>query len=99
MNMQNLMAQAQKMQKDIMKKKEEINEEIFPGKSELVDIEMNGKKQIISVNIKNKENLSIDDMEILQDMIMIAVNDAGNKVDKATQDAMGAYGNAFNGLL
>ena len=99
MNMQSLMAQAQKMQKDIMKKKEEVNNKIFNGKSELVDVEVNGKKEVISVNIKNKEQLTVDDVEILQDMIMIAVNDANAKVDKELDDAMGPYGNSLNGLL
>ena len=44
MNMQNLMAQAQKMQRDITKKKEEIDKMEFEGSSELVNIKVNGKK-------------------------------------------------------
>ena len=43
MNMQNLMAQAQRMQRDIMKKKEEVEKKIFVGSSELVTVTVNGK--------------------------------------------------------
>ena len=99
MNMQNLMAQAQKMQKEIMQKKEEVNNMTFTGSSELVDVEVNGKKEIIKVNIKNKESLNTEDLEILEDMITIACNNAFKEVDKAMENAMGAYGGALNGLF
>lgn len=99
MNMQSLMAQAQKMQKEITSKKEELNKEIFNGNSELVDVTVNGKKEVLTINIKDKEKLSADDMEVLEDMILIAINDAFSKVDKATEAAMGNYGSALNGLF
>lgn len=99
MNMQNLMAQAQKMQREIMQKKEEINNKVFTGTSELVDVEVNGKKELLKVNIKNKESISVEDLEILEDMITIACNNAFSEVDKAMEDAMGAYGGALNGLI
>ena len=51
MNMQNLMAQAQRMQRDIMKKKEEVEKQSFTGKSELVEITMNGNKVVTEVII------------------------------------------------
>ena len=99
MNMQNLMAQAQKMQKEIMGKKEEINKEEFTGNSELINVIVNGKKEVISVKIKQDVEFSKDDIEVLQDMIVIAFNDAFKKVDAATENAMGAYGSSLNGLL
>ena len=99
MNMQSLMAQAQRMQKEIMSKKEEINKQEFMGNSELVNVKVNGKKEVISVNIKKDVELSQDDIELLQDMIVIALNDAFKKVDEATESSMGAYGNSLNGLL
>lgn len=99
MNMQNLMAQAQKMQKEIMNKKEEINKEEFIGNSELVMVKVNGKKNILSVQFKNIESLSNDDLEILQDMVVIAINDAFKQVDSAVEKKMGQYGNSLNGLL
>ena len=99
MNMQSLMAQAQRMQKEIMSKKEEINKQEFMGNSELVNVKVNGKKEVISVNIKKDVELSQDDIELLQDMIVIALNDAFKKVDEATESSMGAYGNSLNGLI
>ena len=98
MNMQALMQQAQRMQKDIMNKKAEVDKKIFPGKSELVDVEVNGKKEVVSVKIKNAD-LTADDIEILQDMIVIAINDAMSKVDEELNKVMGPYGNSLNGLL
>lgn len=99
MNMQNLMAQAQRMQKEIMQKKEEVNKQNFNGTSELVDVVVNGKKEVVSVNIKNKDSLDKEDLEILEDMITIAMNDALSKVDSAMEEAMGAYGSALNGMF
>ena len=99
MNMQNLMAQAQKMQKEIMAKKEEVNSKTFNGTSELVDVVVNGKKEVQSITIKNKDNFEKDDLDILEDMITIALNNALSEVDKAMEEAMGAYGGALNGLF
>ena len=98
MNMQYLMAQAQRMQRDIMKKKEEVGKQLFTGKSELVEVTMNGNKEVTEVVIKN-EDLAKDDIEVLQDMIMIATDDAIKNVDQAMEKAMGQYGSALNGLF
>ncbi len=88
MNMQNLMAQAQKMQRDMQKKKEEIDNTLFTGKSELVEVVMNGKKEMVS--IKFKEGISLDDLEIIEDMIVLACKEATQKVDKETEEKMGS---------
>ena len=81
MNMQNLMAQAQKMQRDIQKKKEEIDKTVFEGKSEMVEVQFNGKKEMIAIHFLNKE-LTNDDLEILEDMVVLACKDAIHKIDK-----------------
>ena len=99
MNIQNLMAQAQKMQKEITKKKEEIDNSIFTGTSEWVNVEMNGKKEIERVKITFEGTFEQDDKEMLEDMIKIAVNDAIGKIDKEVESKMGAYGSSFNGLF
>lgn len=99
MNMQALMAQAQKMQKDILNKKEEINKKEFIGKSELVDVTVNGKKEVLSVKINSSVSLDSDDIEVLEDMIKIATNDAMRQVDKEVSDKLGSYGNQLNGLI
>lgn len=99
MNMQALMQQAQKMQRDMTKKKEELNKKTFIGSSELVEVTFNGDKKLVSVNIKQEGNLDEDDKEILQDMFVIAVNDAMKKIDKETENMLGAYGSQLSGLL
>ena len=97
MNMQSLMSQAQKMQKDIMNKKEEINKQIFIGNSQGIEVTVNGKKELLSIKIN--EDMKNEDLEMLQDMIVVAVNDALKKVDSAIEKSMGQYGSAFNGLF
>ena len=97
MNMQALMQQAQKMQKDIMKKKDEVNKKEFTGTSELVDVVFTGDKRMVSVKIK--QDIDNDDKEIIEDMLVIAVNDAMAKIDKETESALGAYGNQLGGLF
>ena len=97
MNMQALMQQAQKMQKDIMKKKDEVNKKEFTGTSELVDVVFTGDKKMVSASIK--QDIDNDDKEILEDMIVIAVNDAMAKIDKETESALGAYGSQLGGLF
>ena len=99
MNMQALMQQAQKMQRDITKKKEELNKKTFVGVYELVEVTFSGDKKLISVNIKSSGSLDEEDKEILQDMFVIAVNDAMAKIDKETDSMLGAYGSQLNGLL
>ena len=97
MNMQALMQQAQKMQKDIMKKKDEVNKKEFTGTSELVDVVFTGDKRMVSAKIK--QDIDAEDKEIIEDMLVIAVNDAMAKIDKETESALGAYGNQLNGLF
>ena len=97
MNMQALMQQAQKMQKDIMKKKDEVNKKEFTGNSELVEVVFTGDKRMVSVKIK--QDIDNDDKEIIEDMFVIAVNDAMAKIDKETESALGAYGNQLGGLF
>ena len=99
MNMQAIMQQAQKMQKEITKKKDELNKKKFNGTSELVDVVITGERKVVSVDIKNKDSITVDDLEVLQDMIVIAMNDALKKVDKENEAVLGAYGSQFGGLF
>lgn len=98
MNLQALMKQAQSMQKNIMDSKKKIDEMIFTGKSELVEVKMNGKREVLSVEIKSDE-LEKDDLEILEDMIKIAANDALKQIEKELNDKLGSQAGALGGLL
>lgn len=92
MNMQNLMAQAQKMQRDITKKKEEIDNSIFTGESEWIKLEINGKKELQKIKITFEGPIEDDDKEVLEDMIKIAFNKATAAVDKELEEKMGSLG-------
>ena len=98
MNIQAMMKQAQKLQKDMMKQKEEIDNMTFIGKSSFVTVEMNGTKEILKVKI-DSENLEKDDIEMVEDMIMVATNDAMKQVDKVTEEKLGKYTQGMPGLF
>ena len=90
MNPQAMMKQVQKLQKEMLKTQEEINNTEFEGKSSLVTVVLDGKKNLKSVKI-NSDELEKDDIEMLEDMIVVAHNEAAAKVDKETEEKMGAY--------
>lgn len=98
MNMQNLMAQAQKMQRDIAKKQEEINNMAFTGTSEWVTVTLNGKKELQSLKITHEGTIESDDLEMLEDMIKIAMTEATTAVDKEVETKMGAF-SSLGGLF
>lgn len=98
MNLQALMKQAQSMQKSIMDSKAKIEAMDFTGESELVTVIMNGKKEVKSVKIKAEE-LEKDDIEILEDMITLAVNDAINKINKEINQKMGSQAGNLSSFL
>ena len=93
------MKQAQNIQKDMQKQEEEIEKTEFDGESSLVKVKVNGKKEIISITIQNKENLEKDDLEILEGMIMVAINNAFKKVDDLREKKMSKYSNMMPGLF
>ena len=93
MNIQAMMKQAQAMQKDMLKIKDEIDNTEFTGESSLVKVTVKGTKEVIKVEIDSASGLEADDLEMLQDMIMIAINDANKKVDAAMEKKMGKFGN------
>ena len=91
MNIQAMMKQAQKLQSDMMKVKEEIDNMDFSATNGLVTVKMNGKKEVIDVKIEKDEDFDLDDIDMLQDMIRIAINDAMKQIDKVTEDKMGRF--------
>ncbi|MCI8346370.1 MAG: YbaB/EbfC family nucleoid-associated protein [Bacilli bacterium] len=99
MNMQALMKQAQKLQKDMMNTKEEIDQTEFIGENSLVKVTMKGTKEVIKVEINHDESLGKEDIEMLEDMILLAVNEANKKIDEMTEDKMGKFGNSMPGLF
>jgi DNA-binding YbaB/EbfC family protein len=98
MNIQAMMKQAQKLQKEMMETKKIIDETVFTGESSFVKVNVYGNKKIKEIMIEEKD-LSSDDIEMLQDMIVVAINDAMNKIDKETENKMGKYTQGMPGLF
>lgn len=98
MNMQALLKQAQKAQQEITKTKKEIDEKVFVGKSSFVTVEFYGNKEIKNIKI-DADSIEKEEIEILEDMIVIATKDVCNQIDKETENKMGKYSNMMSGLL
>ena len=90
MNMQAMLKQAQKMQQGLLAAQKEIEAMEFEGKSSIVTVKMDGKKVVKSISI-DSDGLEKDEIEMLEDMLMIAINDAMKQIDKTTEEKMGPY--------
>ena len=98
MNMQAMLKQAQKLQKEMLETQEKINSTEFIGKSSIVTVKMTGEKKLTDIKI-DLDQLEEDDIELLQDMIMVAVNDAIKQINKETESKMGKYTQGMPGLF
>ena len=99
MNIQSLMREAQKMQKDLQKTQSELENTNYEGTSSLVSVIINGNKDIVSVKIDSEEILEKEDIEMLEDMIVVAFKDAAKKVDSDKEKKLGKYGKGLSGLM
>jgi len=86
MNIQQMMKQAQQMQERMQKQMEEMRVEATAGGG-MVTVTINGAKQVLSLKI-DPEAVSKEDVEMLQDLILAAINDAQRKVEEAMQKQM-----------
>lgn len=92
MNMQNMMRQAQKLQKQMEKNQAELAATQFTASSaqDLVTATFTGDKKLVSIDFK-PEVVDAEDLETLQDMTLQAINAALAQVDEATQKKLGAF--------
>ncbi len=88
MNMQQLMKQAQKMQEQLQKQMETTVVEATAGGG-MVSVKMNGNKQLLSIQI-DPEVFGGSDRDMLQDLIIAAVNEGIRKVDEAMAGQLGS---------
>ncbi|MBC8385326.1 MAG: YbaB/EbfC family nucleoid-associated protein [Candidatus Cloacimonetes bacterium] len=90
--MQDLMKQAKKMQQNLAKAQEELANTVVEATSGggMVTVQMNGKNQILSLKI-DPEVIDPDDIEMLEDLIIAAINEAHEKVSKTSEDEMSKY--------
>lgn len=96
-NMQNMMKQMQKMQKKMTEAQEQLGEEKLEGTAGggMVTIVMTGHKEVVDVKI-NPEAVDPEDVEMLQDLILAATNDAIKKVEELTNSTMGQFTKGMN---
>ena len=87
MDIRQMMKQAQKMQEQLQKQMQELQVEATSGGG-MVTVVVNGSKQILSIRV-DPEVVSKDNVEMLQDQILAAVNDAQRKADEELQKSMG----------
>lgn len=86
MNMQQMMAQAQRMQRELRKAQDELNQKVFTvTKGGAVTVSMKGTHEVISVEI-DSDAFNPDDKDMIQDMIVMAVNELTGQIDKARGD-------------
>ncbi len=97
--MANLMKQAQKMQQKMAEAQEKLGEVTVEGSSGggMVTVKANGKQEVLSVKIE--EEVMDDDVEILEDLIVAAVNQALSKANEAAQEKMNEAAGGMLGNL
>lgn len=96
-NMNNLMKQAQAMQKQMQNMQKEIEESEFEASvgGGAVSVRINGKKEVLSINIK-PEVVDPDDVEMLEDLVLSAVNEVLRKAEEETSNKMGKLTGGMN---
>ncbi|MDE1549864.1 YbaB/EbfC family nucleoid-associated protein [Jeotgalibaca caeni] len=98
-NMQGMMKQMQKMQKQIEETQNELNVTEYTGfaANELVAVTMTGDKKVTDVTIK-PEAVDPDDVEMLQDLVLMATNDALEKVEADQKAKLGKFAKGMPGF-
>ena len=97
MNIQGIMKQAQLMQKKMEEEQAKLAQEEVEGNAGggMVKVVLNGKFEMKKISL-DKSIVNSDDIEILEDLIAAAYNDAKNKVDAKMQDSMSAMTGGLN---
>lgn len=96
-NMNELMQQAQMMQQQMQEKQAELEEAEYKGTSGggMVEVTMKGNHQVVSIKI-DPEAVQPDDVEMLEDMVAAAVNEAVRVIDESSESAMADISGGFN---
>ena len=97
MNQAAMMRQAQKMQQDMLRMQEEMENKTYSATAGggMVTATVNGKHELVALNIK-EEAVDPDDVEMLQDMIIAAVNEAMRTADTAASESMSRLTGGMN---
>ena len=99
-NMNNLMKQAQRMQRQMEEQQAALESKEFTATAGggVVEVTVTGKREVTKVKI-NPEAVDPDDVEMLEDLLVAAVNEALDKVDEASAASMSKFTGGMNGLL
>ncbi|MCM1044079.1 MAG: YbaB/EbfC family nucleoid-associated protein [Candidatus Gastranaerophilales bacterium] len=99
-NMNNLMKQAQRMQRQMEEGQKELESREFTASAGggAVEVTVNGKKELVGIKLA-EEIVDPEDIETLQDSIVAAVNEAVKKADEASAELMGKMTGGFGGGL
>ena len=97
--MNNLMKQAQKLQRDMEQAQKELESKEFEASvgGGAVVVKVNGKKEVLAINIK-EEVVDPDDIEMLEDLIVAATNEALRKMEEDSQEKMGKVTGGLGGM-
>lgn len=93
-NMQQMLGQVKKMQAEMQQQLETLRVEASSGGG-MVTVAMNGSKRLVSVKI-DPEAVKAGDIEMLQDLVLAAVNEAGRKADEALAEKLGGLAGGLN---
>ena len=98
-NMTNLMKQAQRMQRQMEESQKELETKEFTAAAGggAVEAKVNGKREVLSITL-SEEVVDPEDIEMLQDLIVAAVNEALRQVDEASSELMGKMTGGLGGL-
>lgn len=99
-NMQQLMRQAQKLQQQMAEAQEALDAKEYEAASGggMVSVKVSGKRELTSITI-NPQVVDLDDIDMLQDLIMAAVNEALRKGEEAREEAMGKMAPGMGGMF
>src|SRR6201997_4818359 len=97
LNLQELMSQAKRQYEALQKKMQETVVEGSAGGG-TVTVKMDGRKQVLSIRI-DPEAVKAGDVEMLQDLVIAAVNEAGRKVDETMKSSLGGMLGGLGGIL
>ncbi len=96
-NMNQMLKQAKKMQEQMLKMQEEMDEKVYEATSGggAVSVKINGKREIQELKL-SQEVVDPDDVEMLEDLVIAAVNEALRKVDASSADEMSKLTGGLN---
>ena len=99
MDMKRMMMEAQKMQKELLKIQDDLSKTVYDGESSMVKVKVNGDNEVLAVKFDLDDDFEKEDIEMLEDMVVVAINDAVSKAKADKEKKLGKYGSGLSGLM